>query len=400
MVGKLALSGARRGATGVVFGTLVMLGLALGVGAPADGLGIPSNTATLDGWTSEAVANPDYLSGVSCVSATFCVAVGWTTMANAPQEFLAEEWNGTSWTGMTPADSSAGINLWSVSCTSSSFCMAVGDDGTQTYAAAWNGATWSTVPAVSLNPPRLYSNVLSAVSCASPSRCVAIGFEHNFQDGGQPLVEQWDGTAWTLDSTFPLTKYSVLQAVSCPSVTFCMITGVAAPSIPAWTWNGSTWTARPYTQTQASSDFIPTAPTAVTCTSATTCMVAGPTLDLFVPGGPPPSHQPALLDFQFTAAAKWNGSSWATRGLLTMPSWIGGMSCATANFCVAAGAPNAAGSAAELWNGLIWIPLLTENPGATSTFTSVSCPSTKFCMAVGEDGSSAFAEAYQPGLVP
>jgi hypothetical protein len=68
------------------------------------------------------------LRSVSCSSDTACTAVGYYKDAGAVTRTLAERWNGTSWTIQPSADSSNGQDsyLFGVSCTSATACMAVG----------------------------------------------------------------------------------------------------------------------------------------------------------------------------------------------------------------------------------------------------------------------------------
>ncbi len=73
---------------------------------------------------------PSSLGGVSCVSPRACTAVGnyehGEEGLNAP---LAELWDGTRWVVQPiPNPAGAGSTLFGVSCTSASACMAVGDD--------------------------------------------------------------------------------------------------------------------------------------------------------------------------------------------------------------------------------------------------------------------------------
>src|ERR1019366_10052579 len=74
-------------------------------------------------------------------------------------------------------------HLTGASCVSSSFCMAVGTFDTKSNAASlitrWNGNTWAVVPSSdtgattrSLVPA---DNALNVVSCASVSFCMAVG---------------------------------------------------------------------------------------------------------------------------------------------------------------------------------------------------------------------------------
>ena len=62
-----------------------------------------------------------FIGSVSCLSATFCEAVG-----GGDEDALAAAWNGTSWTTQTLAGTvSTAMNA--VSCTTASSCEAVGE---------------------------------------------------------------------------------------------------------------------------------------------------------------------------------------------------------------------------------------------------------------------------------
>jgi len=95
------------------------------------------------------------LAGVSCVNATQCTAVG--DMATPPGgRTLAERGNGTAWsqTSSANAPAPAESSLSGVSCRSATSCIAVGhsvlqggdpDQHFNTLAERWNGKAWSIV---------------------------------------------------------------------------------------------------------------------------------------------------------------------------------------------------------------------------------------------------------------
>ena len=73
----------------------------------------------------------------------------------------------------------AGTNndeLYSVSCVSASECVAVGytntDSVNETLVMVWDGSEWSIVSSPN---PGTVANVLRSVSCVSASECVAVG---------------------------------------------------------------------------------------------------------------------------------------------------------------------------------------------------------------------------------
>ena len=106
-------------------------------------------------WTTQRVAPanaPDetlsgLLSGVSCTSATSCVAVGWSGDAGPA---LVEAWNGLSWVAQPTSarvcphrSSCLSSPLSGVSCSSPVACTAVGYavDRPRTYTAPWRCAS-------------------------------------------------------------------------------------------------------------------------------------------------------------------------------------------------------------------------------------------------------------------
>jgi hypothetical protein len=184
-------------------------------------------------------ATASSLSGVSCVSASACTAVG-SYGASSGVVTLAEQWNGTVWTVQsTPnppsgywTDASASLN--GVSCTQSMTCTAVGSVTNRhcvpyphhpplcttevlTLAECWNGAAWTIQP--TLNPTGAKSNVLSSVSCTTKA-CTAAG-----QSNGATLMERSNGTSWTIPTTPPNSGGSALNGVSCTSADACTAVG-------------------------------------------------------------------------------------------------------------------------------------------------------------------------------
>jgi hypothetical protein len=157
------------------------------------------------------------------------------------------------------------------------------------------------------------------VSCPATNLCVAVGGS---------LAEQWNGTAWTIQTT-ATPSGGVLAGVSCAAATACTAVGsyVNASGVRvtlAERWNGAVWTAQ-------------TTPNQAAATSST----------------------------------------------------LSAISCAAANACTAVGSYiNAAGrqmTLAESWNGTTWTIQITPSPGPTySVLSGVSCPTATACTAVGD----------------
>ena len=73
-----------------------------------------------------------------------------------------------------------------------------------------------TLPAI----PGSADTVLSGVSCVTTSFCVAVGQA----TGPKPVIEQWNGSAWTVAST-SLGESLGMDGVSCTSLNFCEAVG-------------------------------------------------------------------------------------------------------------------------------------------------------------------------------
>jgi hypothetical protein len=231
-----------------------------------------ADAATFNGatWSAPTVADPDStvpFIAVSCGSATSCIGVD----ADA-----ALHWNGVSWSGKTVLSASFDDGMgdyWSnslsdVSCVSATFCMAVlsgpvGVEDASSGWAVWNGTTWGSDHANSLH------TIFRSVSCVSSTFCVAVGsvaFQDPIQNAGQAWV--YNGSTWTSSATGLAT--TSLRSVSCVSTTFCVATGFDNIDTEAGTgtvFNGSTWS--PLVQVD---DSTGGAPSAVSCESTTLCV--------------------------------------------------------------------------------------------------------------------------------
>jgi hypothetical protein len=110
-------------------------------------------------------------------------------------------WTATKWAG--PKGAQLAI-LLGVSCTSATRCVAVGTTGAQKdpHAAAlsFNGSKWSllTVP----GPGAGQWSGFEDVTCPKPGHCVAIGHDGKSADtspaASKRLAGYWNGSAWTL----------------------------------------------------------------------------------------------------------------------------------------------------------------------------------------------------------
>jgi hypothetical protein len=236
-------------------------------------------------WTIQSVPAPAggsfvFLRGISCASATSCVAVGQYNNASGQLTF-AVHWNGTSWSIQTSPNppGSTQSKFEDVSCTAANACTAVGQavsGGTLlSLAERWNGTTWTiqTTP----NPAGGLGVNLTDVSCISATTCTAAGFYGTSTGDTLTLAERWNGTSWAIQSTPNPTgaKTSRLRGISCTATNACSAVGetITPSGTPvttlAQTWNGSTWLL------ESSANHGSSNLTSVSCASATSCAAVG-----------------------------------------------------------------------------------------------------------------------------
>jgi hypothetical protein len=340
-------------------------------------------------WATERTANKaevvyTTLAGVSCLSASACIAVG--TAAGTP---LSEVWNGTAWAIRLPPRTGGALS--GVSCMSATACVAVGTSLGKALAERWNGTRWAVLPA--RTPSTAATSTLAGVSCVSASACMAVGKFINHANRTSALAERWNGTGWTRLRVPrpPAPAPSSLSAVSCTSARACVAAGTAAARASADRWNGTTWaSAGALTPPDADSSSL----AGVSCTSATACTAVG---GYHVGGGPPGNR---------TLAERWDGTSWLIQPTPNPSPAVGGpslasVSCASATACTAIGrhAPTSFTLAlAEAWEGTAWslqpIPSPGGEGGGSALLTGISCVSATDCTAVGYSVPDTLAERY------
>jgi hypothetical protein len=207
---------------------------------------------------------------VSCVSPTFCVAVGQGGPTGTPNDALAYlGWNGTVWSSMPKMNFQSAGFLYGVSCTSTTFCVAVGfadDRSNQAYWVEWNGTVWSP-----MTPPS-DADAPVGVSCVSQSFCMAVAHtsgETNLVASGG--ADEWNGTTWS--ST---TGSAGITDLSCVSASLCVAAGPynnspgSPPSTGTMTWNGSTWIPTSMTGPGDSGEFG-----GISCFTTPSCVAVG-----------------------------------------------------------------------------------------------------------------------------
>jgi hypothetical protein len=314
---------------------------------------------------------------LSCTSPLFCMNVGpiqGTANPSAPPE--SNLWDGSSWTNIALPPQSGQTKLTSVSCVSDVFCMGVGgtiaSSGVTTYAAQWNGTTWSDSAAIT---PSGTQAALYAVSCTSPTVCEAVGQYST----GTALAEQWNGVTW---STVPAQSLSsgqtYLFGISCTGPTDCWATGEgqAAQSTLAEHFDGSTWTlvATP-SLTGTSAELR-----SVSCVTTSFCEAVGSEI---LPGG---GSGVPIID-------SWDGSAWSTDTIPSAVAALAGVSCFGVGSCVAVGGSSVLALSNGTWTTKSTPPMPTGTTGGA--LASVSCGTEWGCVAeASATATGGTAQAY------
>ena len=322
------------------------------------------------------------LDGISCVSPRFCMAVGHISHPRA--EALIEAWNGTAWSTLpappTPADTHIrhfSASLSGVSCASAKFCVAVGSyrasgpspdsSGPHSFIDAWNGTTWSQAKGAEGVDDK---SELSGVSCVSSSFCLTVGYQNN-EIGGAPrtLVESWNGETWSYvpkpSNAGPYSP-SDLTSVSCISSTFCAAVGTYLGTTLVESWNGTELSVVPSPNRGTGGNALK----GVSCVSAEHCVAVG-------------AADGALVQ-------SWNGSTWSIlESPSPEGSELNGVSCVSVKSCVAVGGDETQGVVHTLVetskrSGWSIVPSANGASGATE-LAGVSRVSTKSWFAVGKD---------------
>jgi hypothetical protein len=326
------------------------------------------------------------LASISCPTTTMCMAVG--QQGATPITALAARWDGQSWTTSplaAPDPKTYSASLTGVSCASATSCLATGTMSTDTrsvFAEAWAGQGWTLT-----DLPGAVTRI-DAVSCPGPASCTAIG------QGGQipsigPMGLHWNGSSWSVETIdvpadLPASSFTGL---SCPSAAACWAVGGAATPPPSLevalvgaTWNGQRW----------SVERLPTPPGTVTAVRGVSCITGG---NCTTVGSTRPddakSPNGALAQ---TFAERRASGSWTIE---TTPDPLGpngsvltDVSCPPAGPCMTVGSSIDADGYGRLqsqtWNGAAWTPVDIVTPDGTNPrFSGVSCATTASCTAVG-----------------
>lgn len=184
------------------------------------------------------------LQSVRAVSANDIWAVGYSSNANTftPTKTLTEHWNGTSWSviaspnvgkssnvlsGLTPIASN---DVWADGYSCATYDCA-NSGKVQTMTLHWNGTSWNVIPSADVGSG---SSTLLGMAAVSSNNVWAVGYScstktcFQFNSGkAQTLVEQWNGTAWSVvpSPNFDVGDNVLIDVVSIPGSSQAWATG-------------------------------------------------------------------------------------------------------------------------------------------------------------------------------
>jgi hypothetical protein len=191
------------------------------------------------------------LFGVAATSARNAWAVGeyFNGDTDSPTA-LVLHWNGKSWK-VQPSPNLELTQLLGVAATSPTNAWAVGQWSpllVYTLIEHWDGRTWTIIPSPSPGPG---GNQLNGVAATSTTNAWAVGSFFPTVAAGQPpqtLIERWDGSAWTIQSSPSLgTGGGTLNGVAATSASNAWAVGFTGTGHSSRTlilhWDGTAWSA-------------------------------------------------------------------------------------------------------------------------------------------------------------
>ena len=171
---------------------------------------------------------------VSCPSLTLCFAGGWQDNTGGISQAVLLQWSAGKWSVVkSPLPSGAAADhqasISGMSCPTATWCVAVGSymDATgnsQALLVTRSGGKWTAakapLPSGAAGNPQAG---LAGVSCPGTSQCTAVGGYINTASEQVALLLSWSGKGWR---AIPAPAVTVqLNAVSCPSLTRCFALG-------------------------------------------------------------------------------------------------------------------------------------------------------------------------------
>lgn len=188
---------------------------------------------------------------------------------------------------------------------------------------------------------------------------------------------------------------SELQSVSCAGPASCWAVGFSSPDQQAAvvhtlveSYSGRRWSLWPAPSPGPRSLLF-----GVSCRTRRFCQAVGstaPSSSSVVPDAPPVPQVPL--------AERFDGTRWLMEPAPALGMGrLQGVSCPTTTFCVAVGQRDNSTALIEQWNGRSWTTMPTGLPAGTSDLQAVSCPTQRRCVAVGSQQQSTLIDIESHG---
>ena len=329
----------------------------------------------------------NFLGDITCAANSDCWAVGFNFYGNVARSETMH-WNGSSWNLITSPNTALDRNnyLGHVTCLTTSDCWAVGqstdDIGTarQALSMHWDGTAWSIVTVSPIDTSQSAETAFEGVACNSTSDCWAVGFSL-IQDWAG-LIEHWNGNAWTLVPTPPLsdpTSRSIFYDVTCTGASDCTAVGVQWTSPLTGSalyqtliahYDGTAWSVVPSPNTAPDVDNILSA---VSCQSGSDCWAVGSDNN----------YSQALIEH-------WDGATWSMVNAPQIGRILNSVTCVSSSDCWAAGPYYTTNPPAHTflvhWDGASWTQVTSPNTNPTDSdyLSGITCVASTDCWAVGQ----------------
>jgi photosystem II stability/assembly factor-like uncharacterized protein len=350
-------------------------------GAPP--VGGAAITSTDGGQTWQAGTLPSgtaYLDAVSCATASQCEAGGEVTSGEAEFPLVGSNDGGAAWSSQTILNTANGIQ--SVSCPTQSRCYAVAPNALLTTSDG--GTTWTQLGL----PSGVFE--LESISCSSALDCLLTGGVGVSNPTLSLFATTDGGTTWqerTNPFAFPPIGINPASGIVCTPTLDCVAGTVSLSGLPpnyavsgedAFSADGGqTWSMLPVVSGTAGSPNLPFNPTALSCTSNSSCLVTTPTVGDLTSGG---------------LSLVTSGGSMSQ----VLTSNAGDVSCPTSTMCFAVGTNSGTPStgfiststdAGATWQSLTLPTGLTVAgfPASIISLSGVSCSSATDCVVVGAE---------------
>ena len=346
---------------------------------------------TVVGSPVTSASQSNFLTGVAATSTGNVWAVGYVTVGVFGNQTLTEDWDGSSWSIVSSADTSAtqSNSLYGVAAISAGNLWAVGsytNGASQTLIERYTGTSWSIVA----SPNATSGDQLRSVATVTPSDVWAVGFSLTASGAHQTLTEHWDGSTWSVVASPNVApaQESLLAGVAAVSTSDVYAVGnsLSAGGYEQTLiehWNGTAWSIVASPDSSATQDNVLTSVTAIS------------TSDVWGVG------YYANAGTNQTLIEHWNGAAWtivaspntgpAQANVLHSVSQVG------SGDVWAVGAYDNAGTSQTLtehWNGAAWSIVASANtsPAQSNFLVSASAVSTSDVWTVGYYSSGGISQ--------